>query len=569
MSRRIATRSALGRRLAAAALATGTTLGLLVVGPAAASARPAEDPAVTTTSAGAAASTASGTDAAGTTAATTLILEDDALRRGAQVVAHGTGWPADTLVQVELCGRRGTSSSDCDVTTSRSIATFPDGRLEVDLLVTAPPVPCPCVLRAFVPGSDVGVRAPVTIEGMAVERADETPAVPVRRLDVTDVTVRSVGVGLWSRAREVRVAVRNTGDTPLDRVGLRVRWGAGEDTDRFVAMDPLPRLAAGATAEVRGRFDLDAFTYGSFRVDAAPSGVQGEAASASTSAPVFEVVVAVLAVLAAVALFVFRAVRRRRGPGGDASEVEDDETAAEPSVDSTSAPFAGVGSRSSARALVALGLAGALTIGAAGCSGSSKKASSKTDVCAVLKKADPGNSIGGDDLVRLVTSVKRIGSITDPPKEISGAVAVLSGLADANSAAMRLPDLELGDDGYAEAYQAAYRLRFGTGLRTAAALIEEYGVGECGLVRSGKLELPTKKIEQAAAPQATLPDQPIATVEIDLADPRFDDAKLPALEIPPVTFDQDLGQFRLEDPKLVPPDLSDQRKTDEDDEQGG
>jgi hypothetical protein len=168
-----------------------------------------------------------------------------------------------------------------------------------------------------------------------------------------------------------------------------------------------------------------------------------------------------------------------------------------------------------------------------------------------------------------VTSVKRIGSITDPPKEISGAVAVLSGLADANSAAMRLPDLELGDDGYAEAYQAAYRLRFGTGLRTAAALIEEYGVGECGLVRSGKLELPTKKIEQAAAPQATLPDQPIATVEIDLADPRFDDAKLPALEIPPVTFDHDLGQFRLEDPKLVPPDLSDQRKTDEDDEQGG
>jgi len=516
----------------------------------------------------------------------TLRVAEPRLDRGRTVVAEGSGWPGNTIVAVELCGQEAANgSADCDITTSRSISTYPDGRLHAELLVTAPPSPCPCVLRAFVPGGTLAVSVPVEIAGHPIEAVVAPSPAAERRLDVTAVRVRTVGVGFWSRTREVTVEVANGGDVALPPGAVKVRWGRGEGVDRFVAVPGVPALGPGESATVTGRFDLDGFTFGTFRVQAGPSGTAGRAAEATTTAPIAEIVVPLALLLLLVGGLVARRFRRRRrerpsgadepreadgsggagedgDPGGDGREDAvgvGDVDRADPDSDPAPAPFAGVGSdaRVGLRRGLSVGLvAGVLALGACSSRTGGDRAGDG-DLCASLRQADTGNAIGGEELGPLVRSIGVLAEVEQPPEELAAALRALRNAWAAQPDAHDLPDLDFGDDGYTTAYQAAYRLRFTPNLRRAAAVVEQYGSRECAIAPSGKLELPESRAGEQAAPSASLPDRPLDGVELRFDDSDFSAYQLPELDIPTVTFDRDLGEFSVNGPAAATPDLAD------------
>lgn len=215
----------------------------------------------------------------------TLRVDRERVGRGKQLAIDGTGWPANTMVVVELCGAGGQEgSAGCDVTSSRSVATFADGRLRAELLVTAPPRPCPCVLHAFVPTATVDLSVPVEILGHPVARIDVATR-SAGRIEVAAVAVRAVGPAALSRTREVRVTVVNQGTETVRGVTVDARWGRGAGGDRLVDLPRIEEIPGGGTATTRGRFRLDGWSFGRYTVAADVVGGGGAEHTATTGAP--------------------------------------------------------------------------------------------------------------------------------------------------------------------------------------------------------------------------------------------------------------------------------------------
>jgi hypothetical protein len=149
---------------------------------------------------------------------------------GERVDVTGLGWRKGALVTVQTCGNAALDDSvDCDVANSRDVGVRDDGTLAGALIVTLPPKPCPCLVRA-VSGDDV-VELPLEVAGAPVAAPVQlAPDVAVTRLlHVSDVRV--VGVGPWKAwfggvaARRLQLTVVNRSAVAIDRVSIAVRTG--------------------------------------------------------------------------------------------------------------------------------------------------------------------------------------------------------------------------------------------------------------------------------------------------------------------------------------------------------
>ncbi|MDI5944197.1 hypothetical protein QLR68_39895, partial [Micromonospora sp. DH15] len=114
---------------------------------------------------------------------------------GQRVLVGLDGWPAGT-VQVEVCGnaaRRG--ALDCATGDATHAQVPPSGRARLPLLLAAPPVACPCVLRVRTPTGTAAATADLPLTG--VDAPPAAPGVPAAlALDALRADDRS-GPGGW------------------------------------------------------------------------------------------------------------------------------------------------------------------------------------------------------------------------------------------------------------------------------------------------------------------------------------------------------------------------------------
>ncbi len=201
-------------------------------------------------------------------------------RPGDTVLVHLSGFRAGAVV-VSVCGneaRRG--SSDCDQPggTGRRL-NDPTGTTVTDMTVTAPPVPCPCVLLAASAGFDEVATTPFTVAGH--------PSAPVQEPSTDpplEVSLRAFESprGLLDRLRadlggpteyEVEVTVRNSSSRPVGGVELEVTASrsGGDDVASAMARGP-EAIAPGEQWRTTIRRQLPAPAVGRFVWSASVSG---------------------------------------------------------------------------------------------------------------------------------------------------------------------------------------------------------------------------------------------------------------------------------------------------------
>lgn len=257
---------------------------------------------------------------AGPAAAATGTASADAGAASVGQLVHlrGAGWgqPGSTVVTVMVCGNAALSQVDCDLSNTAEGAIRQGGSFFAAIDISAPPAPCPCVLRIATPGSTDPLLLPITIPGLPV--APLQPFVgPQRKVAIGDVSVR--GNGPWtswfgaSAKRTLVFSVANTGDVALHDPVVDVTIGRGANPDGFVTPPKLGDLAPGQTKQVEVPIRLSAPSMGSYtasvRID--PVGLVTIGGAKTKTMP-WGLALVAIAVLLLVACWLYRRVRRKR-----------------------------------------------------------------------------------------------------------------------------------------------------------------------------------------------------------------------------------------------------------------
>ncbi|MFF3501743.1 hypothetical protein [Streptomyces sp. NPDC003247] len=223
---------------------------------------------------GATALTAAPAHAAGTASPPAPAVTADAthLVPGRPVTVTGTGWAAGATVQTEVCGLRAVhGSADCDTLRGAVALVAADGTFRLTLVVGAPPVDCPCVVRATTGGGPGARSAATDVEVAGVPETtvpDPDTATPDVQIVDTVLTGRPGLAELFGGRprRTLVVTVRNTGTATLGRSPLVIRWGTGGTADTDVVTPLTSPLEPGARATYRVSIALPMAAFGRYAV---------------------------------------------------------------------------------------------------------------------------------------------------------------------------------------------------------------------------------------------------------------------------------------------------------------
>ncbi|KWV31852.1 hypothetical protein [Micromonospora rifamycinica] len=190
------------------------------------------------------------------------------LRVGQRVLVGLDGWPAGT-VQAEVCGnaaRRGVL--DCATGAATHGQVPPTGRATLPVLVAAPPVACPCVLRVRTP---TGTASAVT--DLALTGVDAPAVAPTVPAGLTLVRVHAVdrsGPRGWfglPGELAVRITLHNPGAQDVTDPPLQLTVGPPGQARTIVAAPALGRIAAGQTREYHVPVSTGTAPFGSYEVE--------------------------------------------------------------------------------------------------------------------------------------------------------------------------------------------------------------------------------------------------------------------------------------------------------------
>ncbi|MEY4175968.1 MAG: hypothetical protein RI900_3133 [Actinomycetota bacterium] len=236
---------------------------------------------------------------------------------GETMVVRGANWPAG-VVSVQVCGSNGIhGTKDCDMPSSRTIGVGSGGEFGMQLTVSAPPVPCPCVVQARGVTGDVVVVAPISLpEHTYDENFAQKPSKPsTTTLSVTMslATPRSwrdyVGV---SPQRMVRVTVSNTGSLATGDGSIDLTVGKDFPPLGYGTILKFDSIAPGESTELVTTLPLDSFAYGDYWVKAEVASPRAQAATgAMTSTFPSGALAALVGVVLLADIAVVRKVRRR------------------------------------------------------------------------------------------------------------------------------------------------------------------------------------------------------------------------------------------------------------------
>ncbi len=245
-----------------------------------------------------------------------IIVAPNPAAIGSSVEVIARGLAPDTLYQVDVCGDLALNgSSDCDMADSLNGVTGKTGAFTLNLAISQPPAPCPCVVAAFSSGADQPVTASISVLG-----APEAP--PSGTAPGTTLEIQSLNLeGSWSWSelfgasphRTLVLKVHNGTNTAItdSTLSLGIQRGSGSSSSVEEA-PPLGTIAPGQTSIYRIPVTFPVLSIGSYHVVGRLGGASGfdRISVPATLAPWGLLAVGLLIVLALLWVFAIR-IRRR------------------------------------------------------------------------------------------------------------------------------------------------------------------------------------------------------------------------------------------------------------------
>jgi hypothetical protein len=283
-----------------------------------------------------------------------ITLSSQSAAPGSKVVVELNGWPRAALT-VSVCGNQATRGTiDCAVTDAQGAEVDAAGFGVTELVVSAPPVPCPCVVRVATTANDLVRTVPFDVVG-----APLGPAIPAsggtgasRSLQVTAHVedARESWPRSWlplvagNASRVLVLRLSNVGDKPLTRLQVLASVGRGKDGGEPVPPAKVDELPPGAVRTLRLPVTLSAPTWGDYTVHGTVYGLEGPVRfAARTSNEPWGLLVVAAAILLVVAQMLRRRERRRK---------REEEVALRSIPLSESSPLVGTGANGSSHAHV-------------------------------------------------------------------------------------------------------------------------------------------------------------------------------------------------------------------------
>jgi hypothetical protein len=131
---------------------------------------------------------------AAATASAAVSAQPEAAAPGATVTVSGVNFPPSSNVQVQICGNEALDgSADCDLTTSQEVATTPSGQFSLQLVISTPPKPCPCVVMALDFSLTITPTTPFDVIGAPV---GSVSTLKIHKLKILSASLR--GDGPWT-----------------------------------------------------------------------------------------------------------------------------------------------------------------------------------------------------------------------------------------------------------------------------------------------------------------------------------------------------------------------------------
>ena len=213
----------------------------------------------------------------------TITVSPAAAEPGGRVLVWLDHWPLG-VVTVQVCGnnvQRG--SQDCDNVGARSIPVRDDTTVQFQLLLTAPPVGCPCVIRAATSGNDVVRAAPIDLIGVPGNTdiapnagLAESSTVAVRA-DVVDQEI-DFPSSWYSRfggdaKKNLVLRITNKGSTPLTNLRVAGQVGRKAGSGEPISAPVEGEIVPGERRTVVVPFDVSAPAWGDYVVSGSVYGL--------------------------------------------------------------------------------------------------------------------------------------------------------------------------------------------------------------------------------------------------------------------------------------------------------
>ena len=247
------------------------------------------------------------------------LVDRPSARTGETVGVRGTGWSPGDLVVLATCGNRGARGSvDCDQPKSVSVPVNRKGELSAPLTISAPPVPCPCVVLFTSTQKPISTSVFLAIpDGPGGALPDPaTAGQAMRKLRFTASAVEGGSpmalLGAPS-SRQLVVTVRNEGILPVTDAPMTLAGGVGDQPTDVVSAPALGSLAPGEERVYRVPVEVPALAFGSRTYRGELVGFDEPVVFTTTVATTPWLLVLVLFGGAAMAVAVV--VRRRTGTG--------------------------------------------------------------------------------------------------------------------------------------------------------------------------------------------------------------------------------------------------------------
>ena len=228
-------------------------------------------------------------------------------------------WPAG-VVTVALCGndaREG--SADCAVPSASSVSVPAGGSATLRLRLVAPPVGCPCVIRAATVTGDRIAATAIDVtdvpDAAVVTTAGAGAGATGARLTVTGTVIEhrwSIGALFGGPAhRTLRIAVRNDGTSAASGAEITLDLGRAAGS-RAPAAVPLGVLEAGGERRVAVPFTVAAPAAGRYPISGRIDGAAGTEATFTARTDAWPWLLPLTPGVLITGFFLIRRVRRAR-----------------------------------------------------------------------------------------------------------------------------------------------------------------------------------------------------------------------------------------------------------------
>lgn len=216
----------------------------------------------------------------------TADVSDNVVDIGEEIAVTGSGWPATQPVSATVCGNLALKGSlDCAQAANATTLSNAEGEFSTLLVISAPPVDCPCVVHVAAVGAIGRHDVPITINGHPVSDIERPTTVADPKYTVTITSVDGSGPWLsWfgaSATRTAEIEVTNTGTVPLKNAQGFVTAGRSPNSSRVVSVFEVDELGPGQSTVVVEEIKLPSPNFGGFwataTLDAAPSRFAGSA----------------------------------------------------------------------------------------------------------------------------------------------------------------------------------------------------------------------------------------------------------------------------------------------------